>query len=685
LFSKDKTSKLQKIFKDFFKKAYKIFSQTNKSKYVAIIKSADRKFFVLIHDVIVAFMAVPIALWLRVGGAIGNYSDGFITKHAVVHALIALGIFLWIQLYRGIWRYVSSNELITIGLASVCVTVLYSPLMLLMNQHMLKMPRSIIPLSCIIMFLALGGSRFAYRLFYERVKSINLSNHSSVPESRVLLIGATNQAEMFIRDVLRSPVLLYDVIGIVDTKKGRVGRYIHGVEIIGMLEDLPQIIEQLNIDGMHPHHLVIADQSMRDQRKISQLLEFTSNNKIDLARLPTFDQFSKPGPHGLEIKPIQIEDLLGRHQVGLDRSSMSEFVRGKRVMVTGAGGTIGCELARQISAFEPESLTMLDNSEYLLYTIDLEISETYPKLKRNVVLADVTNGGAVDDAFAAYKPHIIFHAAALKHVPMAQNHPYQAVLTNVIGTRNITESAQKHRAQSVIFISTDKAVRPTSVMGATKRIAECLCQSLDASSSKSGKTRFITTRFGNVLGSTGSVVPLFRRQLSAGGPLTVTHPDVTRYFMTVKEAVELVLEAAVLGSINPKTMGQIFVLDMGEPVKIIHLAEQMIKLAGLKPYEDIHIEITGLRPGEKLYEELFLDKEHLIKTTCAGLMLASPNLEKLDVVLDKIKQLENVAIARDNNKCQELLASIIRDHDMKMASVSKKVPRKKSPVSEPLV
>lgn len=636
--------------------------KTWKQTILPHLQGVDRTLFVLSHDAGVAFFAIPMALWLRVGSSITHFSPSFLFKHAVVYTSVSLGIFLWVRLYRGVWRYVSSNELITIGLAVSCISIIYGPLMLLMNQEALRMPRSIILLSWIVMFLILGGSRFAYRMFHERFQGQDASTYSSVPQSRVLLVGANNQAEMFIRDLLRTPCPIYEVIGIVDTQKGKVGRYIHGVEIMGLVNDIPQIIEQLNLEGRHPHHLVIADQHMKDQRKVTQLLEMTSQYKIDLARLPNLDQFTRPGLYGVEIKPIQIEDLLGRNPTQLDRENMETFIKGKRIMVTGAGGTIGGELARQISAFLPESLILLDHSEYLLYTIDLELSELYPKLKRHVVLADVTDIVSIEEAFARHKPHVVFHAAALKHVPMAESHPHQAILTNIMGTKNVAETGRKHHVQAVIFISTDKAVRPTSVMGATKRIAECLCQALDAESAKSGKTRFITTRFGNVLGSTGSVVPLFKRQLAAGGPLTVTHKDVTRYFMTVQEAVELVLEAAVMGTTSPKTMGQIFVLDMGEPVKIIHLAEQMIQLAGLKPYEDIRIEMTGLRPGEKLYEELFLDKEQLIKTSCEALMLASPSLEKLDKLRPKIQELEKVALSRDSKKCQELLLSTLTEY-----------------------
>lgn len=624
-------------------------------------KLIDRRAVALGHDLIMAAVSIPVALWIRVGEDFLTYPTQFILKHTVVYTLLASGVFLWLQLYRGVWRYVSVNEVIAIGLATCGIAILYIPLMFLMG-HPVIMPRSVVIICWFVNTSLMCFSRILYRFFHDRWDKEVESEFSSVPQSRVLLIGATNQAEMFIRDMQRNPRALYEVVGIVDQKKVCVGRQIHGVEIMGGVEDLPDIISQLNAEGRHPHHIVIADPDFKDQRSIHKLLKINSHFKVDLAKLPNLENFTRPGPYGIEIKPIQIEDLLGRKPIGLNRDAMRLLIHGRRILITGAGGTIGGELVRQVASFKPERVILLDHSEYLLYSIDLEISETYPDVMRRMVLADVTDEASIETIIGAEKPEIVFHAAALKHVPIAEFNACQTILTNVIGTRNMVESCRRHGVQAMIMISTDKAVFPSSIMGATKRLAENLCQAMDAYNTKRKSTRFITTRFGNVLGSTGSVVPLFKRQLAQGGPLTVTHPEIKRYFMTVQEAVELVLEAAVVGLNTPQTVGQIFVLDMGQPIRILDLAEQMIQLAGLRPYEDIKIEFSGLRPGEKLIEELFLSSEKLIQTSCEGLMLAAPTLSEYKTLSPGIHKLEELARARRTAEAIEQLKKLVPEY-----------------------
>ena len=339
---------------------------------------------------------------------------------------------------------------------------------------------------------------------------------------------------------------------------------------------------------------------------MAALLDKADALGVTLARLPRMTDFRAAASGRVELRPIAIEDLLGRPQQVLDRAAMERLIRGRRVLVTGAGGTIGGELARQIAALGPAHLTLLDNTEYALYTIDLEIGERTPDLPRDSVLADVRDRERLRDIVARHAPDLVFHAAALKHVPIVEAHPDEGVLTNAVGTRNVADACRAAGVGAMVLISTDKAVNPATVMGATKRIAESYCQALNLAREAGrdvGPTRFITVRFGNVLGSTGSVVPLFTRQLAQGGPLTVTHPEMTRYFMTVREAVELVLEASALGTAGGPAENSggsaIFVLDMGEPVRIMDLAQQMIRLAGLTPGDDIEIRITGLRPGRE--------------------------------------------------------------------------------------
>jgi FlaA1/EpsC-like NDP-sugar epimerase len=363
-------------------------------------------------------------------------------------------------------------------------------------------------------------------------------------------------------------------------------------------------------------------------------LDAADRHGVPLRRAPTPTRLDPAGSEAVrrvELRPVSIEDLLDRPQVPLDREGMARLVQGRRVLVTGAGGTIGGELARQVAALGPASLTLLDHGEFLLYEIDLELREKHPDVPRRAVLADVRDEARIRRLFEDIKPELVFHAAALKHVPMVENDPLEGVLTNAFGTRVVAEAARGIGTAAMVFISTDKAVNPTSVMGASKRLAEMYCQALDREA-RHGRTgmRCITVRFGNVLGSTGSVVPLFRRQLERGGPLTVTHPDMRRYFMTVREAVGLVLQASVVGTTDAKDQppelaeGGIFVLDMGQPVKIVDLARRMIRLAGLRPDEDVEIRFTGLRPGERLYEELFHGQEPPRPTAFPGLLVATP-------------------------------------------------------------
>ncbi|MGN6669998.1 MAG: polysaccharide biosynthesis protein, partial [Candidatus Nucleicultricaceae bacterium] len=631
--------------------------------------SHNRSFIILLHDLFMTCLALPLALWLRVGDDIVNYPATHIIVHTAILGFIALGVFLWTQLYRGVWRYVSLNELIAIMIAVTGVILLYLPLLLLLTQPV-SMPRSLIGLVWGLMIIFLGGSRFAYRIFRNRMEAQANHQFSPVPQSRVLLVGVNNQTELFIREVEHNAQSPYEIVGIIDDRKHDVGRYIHGIEVMGRIEDLPRIVAHLNAQGAHPHHLVITNPDFKGPM-LQKILDLSANLNVDLARIPKLTDLNKTNPHSLDIKPISVEDLLGREQIALDRKSMKAFIQKRRVLVTGAGGTIGGELLRQVAAFDPSHITIVDHSEFLLYNANLDITEHYPDLSIKPVLMDVSDTIRVQKVIQEEKPDIIFHAAALKHVPIAEQNPNEAILTNVVGTRNIAEAARANKVKAMVFISTDKAVNPSSIMGASKRLSESLCQSLDSLNKEKSSTRYVIVRFGNVLGSTGSVVPLFTRQLQKGGPLTVTDPRVTRYFMTTHEAIELVLQAAALGFKSAKTTGQIFVLDMGKSIKIDDLARQMIRLAGYKPDEDIKIEYTGLRGGEKLHEELFFNSENLQPTTCEGLMLATTEIDPPKRLLSRLDVLEEHARLRDSEKSLSLLKELVPEY------ATPKVPMKK--------
>jgi O-antigen biosynthesis protein WbqV len=383
---------------------------------------------------------------------------------------------------------------------------------------------------------------------------------------------------------------------------------------------------------------------------------------LRVARAPRPTALDSEASSHLDLKPVAIEDLLNRAQVKLDRDGMARLVAGRRVLITGAGGTIGSELVRQVAALRPSLLVLLDNGEYALWQIEQELGD-FAGLDARIVLADIRDAARVQAVMDTHRPELVFHAAALKHVPMVESNPGEGLLTNAAGTRNVADAARAVGASAMVLISTDKAVNPTSVMGAAKRLAEMYCQALDIEARQRGGMRCITVRFGNVLGSTGSVVPLFQRQLARGGPLTVTHPDMERYFMTVREAVGLVLQASVVGSDRHIDDGGIFVLDMGEPVKIVDLARQMIRLAGLVPEVDVAISFTGLRPGEKLFEEMFHGREPPAPTEFAGLLMARPRTADPAIVGRAIDEIAALCRAGQEAAALRMLGRMVPEFD----------------------
>ncbi len=601
-----------------------------------------------------AAVSFPLSLYLRVGNDFPYVAWSFLFEGTLMFTAVAAGVFGFAGLYRGIWRYASVRDLLAIGRAVSLVILIFLPLLFLLTRFQ-DVPRSLPLINWFVLLVLLGGPRFLYRLFKDRRLEhvLEAGGSSRVP---VLLIGAGDQAELFIREQARNRDAAYRVVGAVDESGGRVGREIHGVPVLGRLEDIEGIIaDQLDTK---PHRMILTKERI-DGGTVRDLLTLADAHGMTLARLPRLAELRDGIGDRLEIKPVAVEDLLGRPRTVLDRGAMRALISGRRVLITGAGGTIGSELARQIADIGPSALILLDHSEYLLYEIDMALAEAHPALDRVPVLGDVRDRGRIDDVMAREKPELVFHAAALKHVPMVERNPNEGVLTNVIGGRNVADACRAAGVELMVQISTDKAVNPANVMGATKRLAEGYCQALDMAGRAAGETRFAIVRFGNVLGSTGSVVPLFQRQLAEGGPLTVTDPDMTRYFMTVREAVELVLQASALGHSQSESEGHIFVLDMGKPVRILDLARQIIRLAGLQPEFDIPIEIIGPRPGEKIHEALLHDAEKPVPTSCEGLMLARPRIFDLATMANTFDELEQSARARNTARTLALLHSLV--------------------------
>ena len=647
---------------------------------MAIFPNNRRAVLAYVHDVAMAALSFVVSLYLRIGGEVVGYQPRLTATYVAGFTLIAAVVYLLTGLYRGIWRYASLPDLYNITRAVSLTILVFLPVMFVLTR-LEALPRSTLLINWFVLTALLGAPRLTYRLFKDRGLDhvLERAKHQTVP---VLLISAKDGADTFIREMMRNPRAVYRVVGVVADTPSRVGRDIYRVPVLGTIDSLEAVVERLDRRGKRPQKLIITAQNLPGDQ-VRRLLDRADALAIPLARLPKLTDFRRnlDGPvRGPELgseqvlEPIALEDLLGRPQAVLDRAAMSRLVAGRRVLVTGAGGTIGAELSRQIAALSPARLVLLDNSEFALYSIDMELRERFALVPRVPLLRDVRERAQVDAVLAAERPEIVCHAAALKHLPMVEANPVEGVLTNVAGSRNVAEAARAFGVATVVMISTDKAVNPTSVMGATKRVAESFCQALDLYEARrmAGGTRYVTVRFGNVLGSTGSVVPLFARQLAAGGPLTVTHPEVTRFFMTVREAVELVLQAAALspGPASAGERGKICVLDMGEPIRIVELAEQMIRLAGLRPGRDVEFEFVGLRPGEKLHEELFHPAEPLMPTKSPAIRLAAPRTADYGVIARSIDELEEAARGRREERMLQLLERLVPEYRRRPSEAS---------------
>ncbi|MEN3176267.1 MULTISPECIES: polysaccharide biosynthesis protein [Gluconobacter] len=604
-------------------------------------------------DGVVSAAAAPVARWLADphGGLL--HPLWFVAGGGIT--LLVSGLpFRMAQQY---WRFSGLSDLFNIACASVVSATLFSTLLHLAGY---PLPSTTFPvIHALVLLTCLGALRMFWRLTARRRLMV-------AERERVLLLGADHEADLFIRAMERDHQAGRRVVGLLTGGTQQAGRRIHSCPILGTIDETPEILKQMSASGRLPDTLVITTSELRGA-PLSRILEVAREYGVDVQRTPSLTDL-KPAD-SVELRPVAIEDLLNRPPVALNSEGMSRLIAGQVIAVTGAGGSIGSELARQIASFRPAAILLIENSEYALWQINLDLSERYPAVQRHQIIADVRDRGRISEIFMEYRPALIFHAAALKHVPIVESNPIEGVLTNVVGTRIVLDEAERSGAQAMVMISTDKAVNPSSLMGASKRCAEVYGQALDmrARAGKGG-LRCVTVRFGNVLGSTGSVVPLFRRQLEHGGPLTVTHPDMTRYFMTIPEAVGLVLQAAVRGTQDASgedttdqrlRQGGIFVLDMGDPVRIMDLACQMIRLAGLKPETDVEIQITGLRPGEKLFEELFHGREAPVPTDAPGLRMASPRTVDFNIATDAMNALEAACHREDLSAVMEIFHRLV--------------------------
>lgn len=602
------------------------------------------------HDLLMIPVAWFGAYWLRFN--LEAISEGFFNQALILLPVVWVtqgGMFWYFGLYRGIWRFASMPDLMRI-VKAVAVGVVVAAMVSFIITRLQSVPRSVFILDGILLVLLLGGPRFIYRWWKDRHlyrwfqdRGLDVAGEMK----NALIVGAGKAAEMLVRDLLRNRAGTYYPTAFVDDDIGKIGKEIHGIPVMGACYEIPAVISRLGID------LIIIALPSATSHQIRRIVEICENTGLPFRILPQMQDLVSGRASLKDLRDVRIEDLLGREPVRLDWQAITGATRDKTVLVTGGGGSIGAELCRQLARLRPAKLIIVERNEFNLYSIDLELRRDIPDLSLVSLLVDINDFTDMEKILRTYAPSVIYHAAAYKHVPILEYQARAAVINNVLGTRTVADLAAKYGCESFVMVSTDKAVNPANVMGASKRVAEMYCQALNAKS----KTRFITVRFGNVLGSSGSVIPLFQQQIAQGGPVTVTHPEISRYFMTIPEACQLILQAGVIGR-----GGEIFVLDMGEPVKISYLAEQLIKLSGKIPGEDVEIVFTGLRPGEKLYEELFHDAEMLEETSHPKILLAKCRAMDFNALNESFDMLRQLCEKHDDAALRAILAEMVPEH-----------------------
>jgi len=590
-----------------------------------------------VSDVVLINAALIIALLLRHEFIVQEKFWQLFLHSSIALTLFELFFIYAFGLYRSLLRYAGEEELIKIVVAVVGGAFSAYAFNSLFNMNF---PVSVHIVSCLLTIVLIGFSRLSYRATKRILWKIKTPKDFV---ARVLVIGAGDAGSILIRELKNGYYTKYIPVAVLDDDKWKWNTSINGVPVKGKINDLPLICKKENID-----EIIIAIPSA-SRKRVTEIVKLSQGTGCKLKTLPGLYDIIDNKVAINSIRDVSIEDLLGREENQLNTSEIASYLRNETVLVTGGGGSIGSELCRQIAKFQPKKLIVLDIYENTAYDLQNELAHSYKKLNLEVVIASIRDIDRLREVFKIYRPGVVFHAAAHKHVPLMESNPSEAVKNNVFGTLNTVKCADEFNTKKFVLISTDKAVNPTNIMGATKRIAETIIQSID----KVSQTEFVAVRFGNVLGSNGSVIPLFKRQIARGGPVTVTHPDITRFFMTIQEASRLVIQAGAMAK-----GGEIFVLDMGEPVKIINLARDLIKLSGFEPDEDIKIEFIGLKPGEKLYEELLLEEEGLLATKHQGIHVAPPSNESFNDVLKRI----------------EILKGNFRDSDDVRIKMSKVVP-----------
>ena len=602
------------------------------------MKQKAKTIFLYIVDILAINAAFYIALYLRFEGNIDPQYLKVYLNNMIYLTLIKVAVFSYFKLYKSLWKYASIEEFLQVIVAAV---VSNTGVLSYLFIKQTPLPRSVYIIVTMIDIFLIGGIRISYRMLRLLTESeLRLSKHSK----RVMIIGAGDAGAMIIRELKNHRQLNSIPVAVIDDDIKKEGTRINGVPILGQRYDIMSVAIKKKID-----EIIIAIPSA-SQKEIREIVNECKRTKAKVRIVPGMYELIGGEITIQQVRDVQIEDLLGRDEVKLNTNEISDYIMGKKVLVTGGGGSIGSELCRQIVKYHPSELIVLDIYENNAYDLQNELKRKYEHINLKVIIASVRDKERIDQVIRDVRPHIIFHAAAHKHVPLMEDNPREAIKNNVFGTLHLVQAADQYEVQRFVMISTDKAVNPTNIMGATKRLCEMIIQSMD----KQSKTEFVAVRFGNVLGSNGSVIPLFKTQIAQGGPVTVTHPEIIRYFMTIPEAAQLVLQAGGMAA-----GGEIFVLDMGEPVKILNLAEDLIKLSGLEPYEDIEIQFTGLRPGEKLFEELLLDEEGMKNTKHQKIFIGKPLSIDYKLLLNNLQILKDMIHTGSDQEIKNYVAKIV--------------------------
>ncbi|MFQ9309625.1 MAG: polysaccharide biosynthesis protein [Paraclostridium sordellii] len=608
-------------------------------------KYRTRQLILLLIDTACILFSLMASAWLVHKMNFTIHNSKFILL-IVVYIVINIIFLAMFKCYRSLWRYAGEEELISIVLACILTAI---PAFLV--HKFLGGNFSVIfyLLNGVLVISLTGGARLLYRIGRRLISRCRINDKMK----KVLIVGGGNAGDMVIQELKNNPQLHKKPIGIVDDDNNKKGRRIHNVPIIGTIKEIEDIVKINDID-----EIIISIANISKSKK-REIIEICKNTKCKLKTIPGVYEIIDGIVDIKKIRDVQIEDLLGRETIKVNISEMSEYIHNKVILVTGGGGSIGSELCRQIATFNPKQLIILDNYENNAYSIQQELMRKYGnKLNLKTIIASIREEKRLDKIFNEYNPDVVFHAAAHKHVPLMENSPSEAIKNNIFGTKNVAIMADKYKVKKFVLISTDKAVNPTNIMGATKRAAEMIIQTMNEES----ETEFVAVRFGNVLGSNGSVIPLFKKQIEEGGPVTITHPDIIRYFMTIPEAVQLVIQAGAMAK-----GGEIFVLDMGDPVKIVDLANNLITLSGFEPNVDIEVKFTGLRPGEKLYEELLMSEEGLTNTDHKKIFIGKPmefDMKKNTKLLSELKEIVmNEKIELIDSKMRELVSTYIKPEE----------------------